>query len=174
MPRDVGFASSEAAFPSRAMADTFHMLGRRRFEYRGSRGSARGDKAPAMNQATPRSSTWLRYLYLALCIPGALWPGYHIASGTTGAEMLRGMFATHSVSVIVSDLLLVALIAVLWMVVEARRLGMRWSVYLFFACAAPFSVVFPLFLYRREITLDRGLHSQRGQAVARSREPGAS
>ena len=41
------------------------------------------------------------------------------------------------------------------MTVEARRLGMRWGVYLACACAVPFSIVLPFFLYRREIALDR-------------------
>jgi hypothetical protein len=45
---------------------------------------------------------------------------------------------------------------VTWVVVEARRLGMRWGVYLLFACAVPFSIVLPFFLYRRELVLDRG------------------
>ena len=103
--------------------------------------------------ASPRW-TGLRYVYLALCIPGALWPGYHGFAGVDGAEMLRGMFASHSVSLIVADLLLVALITVAWVVVEARRLGMRWGVYLLFACAVPFAIVLPFFLYRREIVLD--------------------
>ena len=109
-------------------------------------------------RATPSArSIFLRYLYLALCLPGALWPGYHIAAGTDALEMLRGMFANHSVSVISSDLLLVALIAVLWTVIEARRLGMRWPIYLLFAIIAPFALVFPFFLYRRELILDRVL-----------------
>jgi hypothetical protein len=99
--------------------------------------------------------TWLRYVYLALCVPGALWPGYHLASGVTGAGMLRDMFATHDVSLIVADLLLCALITVMWVVVEARRLGMRWGVYLLLACAVPFSIVLPFFLYRREVVLSR-------------------
>ena len=96
----------------------------------------------------------LRYVYLALCLPGALWPGYHLALGVTGAGMLHDMFATHSVSLIVADLLLVALVGVLWMTVEARRLGMRWILYLALACLAPFAVIFPFFLYRRERVLD--------------------
>jgi hypothetical protein len=90
-----------------------------------------------------------------MCVPGALWPGYYLISGVSGAAMARGMFATPDVSLIVADLLLVALVSVVWVVVEARRLGMRWGAYLFFACAVPFSIVLPFFLYRREIVLGR-------------------
>ena len=107
-----------------------------------------------MKTLTPHRSSSLRYVYLAMCIPGALWPGYHMAMGVTGTDMLRGMFAAHSVSLIVADLLLVAVISVTWMVVEARRLGMRWGVFLFFAAVTPLSMIFPFFLYRREIALD--------------------
>jgi hypothetical protein len=110
--------------------------------------------------STAARTTWLRYLYLGLCVPGALWPGYHLASGVTGPGMVRGMFATHDVSLIVADLLLVALVAVLWVVVEARRLGMRWGVYLVLACAVPFSIVLPFFLYRREVVLDGRLSAR--------------
>jgi hypothetical protein len=68
--------------------------------------------------------------------------------------MVKGMFATPDVSLIVADLLLAALVAVVWVVVEARRLGMRWGLYLFFSCVVPFAIVLPFFLYRREIALD--------------------
>jgi hypothetical protein len=95
----------------------------------------------------------LRHLYLALCIPGALWPGYHLVAGVDGAVMLHDMFASHSVSLIVADLLWCALVGVLWMTLEARRLAMRWPVYLGCALVLPFSIVLPFFLYRREVVM---------------------
>ena len=56
--------------------------------------------------------------------------------------------ATISISV---DLFLMALAGMIWMVLEARRIGLRWVwLYVFFGITVAISVTFPLFLYARE------------------------
>lgn len=56
--------------------------------------------------------------------------------------------ATTSITV---DIFLLMLAVVVWMVLEARRLGMKWVwLYVLFGMLVAISVTFPLFLYARE------------------------
>ena len=69
--------------------------------------------------------------------------------GLTG--FVRDAWANHAAASLGNDVLLVALAAAIFMVVEARRLGIR-HVWVFIALAAvvAISVSFPLFLLVRE------------------------
>ena len=69
---------------------------------------------------------------------------------------LNGMFGNRIAAAFVTDLICVVLAALIWIVVESRRLGMKNSwVYvvltLLFGLAGPL----PLFLYQREKVLEK-------------------
>jgi hypothetical protein len=64
---------------------------------------------------------------------------------------LPACFANHAAASITIDVLLVALAAAVFMVVEARRLGVRFVwVYLVLSVLVAISVMFPLFLIARQ------------------------
>lgn len=107
---------------------------------------------------TTASPVWLRWLYLALAVAGAVLPWLANLEfiHSAGASFDLGLFvamanANPAASSLSRDLAIGATAVVIWMVQESRRLQMRglgWvllcCVTLAFACAAP------LFLYLRE------------------------
>jgi hypothetical protein len=73
------------------------------------------------------------------------------------AGFLRDAWANHAAASLGNDVILVALTAAVFMVIEARRLGIR-HVWVFFVLAlgVAISVAFPLFLIVRERRLAAG------------------
>lgn len=103
----------------------------------------------------------MRRIYLVLAVVGYLVPGIpmareSLASGnilfwTDPARTTRELFANGTSTAFVLDLLCVVVVLLLWMTVEARRLGIRhvwgfWALALLLGMAG----TLPLFLYTRE------------------------
>jgi hypothetical protein len=83
---------------------------------------------------------------VAFCV-ARLW-----ASGDPrwGRDFLRACFANWASTVMLVDLLIAAVAVIVWTVSEARRLGMRWVVWLILQATTPIAFSFPLFLAFRE------------------------
>ena len=102
---------------------------------------------------TKRSWTTLTFIYLALAIVGLIgtwtWNVQAImqASDFIGDWTMSG----PAVSSLTTDLLVVAVAGSIFIIVEARRLGMRagWA-YVVFGLITAFAFTFPLFLALRE------------------------
>ena len=95
------------------------------------------------------------YLLVAVCGLVGTWY-FNIASMTAGEDYIGSWFASAASSSAVVDVLVVAVAACVFFVVEGRRLGMRHTwvlIPLTFAVALAFT--FPLFLAWRERTLAR-------------------
>ena len=94
-------------------------------------------------------------LYLLIAVCGLIGTWYfNIASFTAGEDYLGSWFASAGSSSAAVDVLVVAVAACVFFVVEGRRLGMRHTwvlIPLTFAVALAFT--FPLFLAWRERTL---------------------
>ena len=73
------------------------------------------------------------------------------------AGFLRGTMANHAAASISLDLAFLGVALMVWMVVEARRLGIRFVwVYVTLSFLVAISVMFPLFLIARERRLAEG------------------
>jgi hypothetical protein len=108
----------------------------------------------------------MKALYALLAILGFVVPNILVfyESVETGNILLwldpqatiNGMFGNRIAAAFVTDLLLVVLAALIWIIVESKKLGMKNSwVYvvltLLFGLAGPL----PLFLYQREKVLEK-------------------
>lgn len=108
----------------------------------------------------------MRSLYALLAVAGFIVPNVLVfqESVETGnillwldpAATLSGMFGNRIAAAFVTDLLCVVLVALVWIVIESKRLNMKNSwVYivltLLFGLAGPL----PLFLYQREKALGK-------------------
>lgn len=108
----------------------------------------------------------MRSLYALLAVAGFIVPNVLVfqESVETGnillwldpAATLGGMFGNRIAAAFVTDLLCVVLVALVWIVVESKRLNMKNSwIYivltLLFGLAGPL----PLFLYQREKALGK-------------------
>lgn len=108
----------------------------------------------------------MRSLYALLAMVGFIVPNILVfkESVETGnillwldpAATLGGMFGNRIAAAFVTDLLCVVLVALIWIVIESRRLNMKNSwIYivltLLFGLAGPL----PLFLYQREKALGK-------------------
>lgn len=108
----------------------------------------------------------MRSLYAFLAIVGFIAPNILVfnESVETGnillwldpAATLGGMFGNRIAAAFVTDLLCVVLVALIWIVIESKRLNMKNSwIYivltLLFGLAGPL----PLFLYQREKALSK-------------------
>ncbi|MBL7834090.1 MAG: DUF2834 domain-containing protein [Cyclobacteriaceae bacterium] len=108
----------------------------------------------------------MRSLYALLAVAGFIVPNVLVfqESVETGnillwldpAATLGGMFGNRIAAAFVTDLLCVVLVALVWIVIESKRLNMKNSwVYivltLLFGLAGPL----PLFLYQREKVLGK-------------------
>ncbi len=102
-----------------------------------------------------RARQWLCVVYALVALfalVGTWSQNLHYMNGLAGFLVdAKANPAARSVTV---DIFLVAVSASLFMVTEARRLGMRfvWA-YVFFGITVAISVTFPLFLIAREFTL---------------------
>jgi len=106
----------------------------------------------------------LRIVYLLLCLVGALWTWSHNLAfmaahpGPFAATaFVREAFSTPAGASLSADILVAGAAGSTWMVVEARRLGMRFAwAYVALGMMVAFACAFPLFLFVREGALARG------------------
>ena len=106
----------------------------------------------------------LRALYLGLAIAGAVWTwSYNLAHMTAHAGsfdvavFIAEAFSTPAGGSLSADITIAGLTGSIWMVAEARRLGMRhaWA-YVVLTFLVAFACAFPLFLFVREGKLREG------------------
>ncbi|MGI9084688.1 MAG: DUF2834 domain-containing protein [Aeromicrobium sp.] len=92
--------------------------------------------------------------------------------GNGPAEALADTVVNPAATFTVIDLLAVAVIGLVFIVVEARRLGMRFIwVYVVLAFAVAISVALPAFLIARQVHLAKSRSTQTASAGLRSRQP---
>lgn len=108
----------------------------------------------------------MKNLYLFLAIVGFITPNILVfyESVETGNILLlldpqatlNGMFGNRIAAAFVTDLLCVVLVALIWIIVEAKRLGIKNSwVYVVLTFLFGLAGPLPLFLYQREKALGR-------------------
>lgn len=123
-------------------------------------------------------SPGLQRLYLALTVLGYLIPGVvmvresirtgNILFWTNPALTNAELFANGTSTAFALDLLVVVFVALIWMTIESRRLGMRavwryWVLALLFGMAG----TLPLFLLARERQLGRDREKGATRTAAR-------
>ena len=109
-----------------------------------------------------RRASWVRWLYLALAIAGAIFPWMANLSFMQdyGSSFDIGLFvqlanANAAAQSLSSDLAIAATAITIWMVQESRRLQMRGLPWVLLSCVTiAFAFGAPLFLYLRERRLD--------------------
>jgi hypothetical protein len=108
---------------------------------------------PADARATARGWTTLVFVYLALAVVGLIGTWTWNIQAVLQAENIISEWTMNSASVssLTTDLLVVFIAGVIWIIVEARRLGMRggWA-YALLGLFTAFAFAFPLFLAMRE------------------------
>jgi uncharacterized membrane protein len=105
-----------------------------------------------------RSWTPLMWVYLLLAIAGAIVPWYfnlaQILQGPlpiTLANYLEAGFANNFAASISTDFLISSTSVMIWMIVESRRLKMKYLAwYIVFTFLISFAMTCPLFLLNRE------------------------
>lgn len=103
--------------------------------------------------STARRNLCLLYGAIALIALVATW--WHniayISSGGKLVDVVSSAYANHVAGSLTNDLMLLTIAALVLMVIETRRLGIRHSwVYLALCFLVAISVAFPLFLIARE------------------------
>ncbi|WP_078292324.1 DUF2834 domain-containing protein [Mycobacterium sp. D16R24] len=102
---------------------------------------------------TARRNLCFLYGAIALIAVGATW--WHniayISSGGKLVDVVTSAYANHVAGSLTNDLMLLTVAALVLMVVEARRLGIKhiWA-YIALCFLVAISVAFPLFLIARE------------------------
>lgn len=101
----------------------------------------------------------LRHLYLLACIPGALWPlaclvRFIQAHGLSIAEFIAELHAGPAAHMFAADVLVSALVLVLFVRSEARHPGMARLRLSLLGLLLGVSLALPLFLYLRQSQLD--------------------
>jgi uncharacterized protein DUF2834 len=104
-----------------------------------------------------------RHFYLMLCVLGlalpnaAFWP-WLAMHGIAPRQFVTDLFANGVSSFFGLDVVLSACVLVLFVETEGRRLGLRrrWLP-IAAACLVGVSLGLPLFLYQRQVHLDRAL-----------------
>ncbi len=103
----------------------------------------------------------LTYLGLALLGAGSTWyynVRFMLASGGGFglADFIKGGFANYAAASLSVDVFVAAVVFLVWMFVETRRLGMRrWWIYAVLTCGIALAFAFPFFLYMREKHLSK-------------------
>lgn len=108
----------------------------------------------------------MKNVYLFLAIVGFITPNVLVfyESVETGNILLwldpqatiNGMFGNRIASAFVLDLLVVVLVALLWMIIEGRKLGIK-NTWVYVALTFLFGLAgtLPLYLYNRERALEK-------------------
>jgi hypothetical protein len=99
---------------------------------------------------------WVAGIYFALAAIGLAVVGYLIAQLLAASEkaFFDALFANWTSTTLVVDMLIAIAAAIVWAIVEARRLGMRWPWWLLLMATTPIAFSLPLFLGFRERRLD--------------------
>ena len=121
-----------------------------------------GPRTPRITR-TERRVTPLRVVYLVLALVGAVWPWWYNAAFALAhggafdpAVFIAEAFSTPAGGSLSADILVAAGAGSVWMIAEARRLGMRFVwVYVALGTLVAFACAFPLFLFVREGVLQR-------------------
>jgi hypothetical protein len=110
--------------------------------------------------AMDRRGTWLATFYVCLALIALVtcWRQNLLFMQETGVDFATGfivfwpaLLVNHATTSITVDIFLLCVAAMVWMVHEARRLGIRFVwVYILLAFPIGISVMFPLFLAARE------------------------
>jgi hypothetical protein len=104
-----------------------------------------------------RSGSWLARTYFAFAAVGLVAVGYLIVRSLVtpvGIPFLDALFANWTSTILVIDMLVAIAAAIVWVIAEARRLGMRWPLWLLLLATTPIAFSLPLFLAFRERRLD--------------------
>jgi hypothetical protein len=101
----------------------------------------------------------LRHFYLLAGAFGALWPLFHLmrffrAHGVNPAEFIAGLHTTPVTELFVADVLASALILVVFVRAESRRLGLPYGRLALVGLLVGVSLAMPWFLYLRQRHLD--------------------
>jgi hypothetical protein len=104
----------------------------------------------------------LKTLYLLLCVPGAALPYWQfvpwvMANGLHMSHFFRELFANRISAFFGMDVIVSAVVLVVFMRVESSRLGIRrrWLPVLALLLVGV-SLALPMFLYMRELQSERG------------------
>ncbi len=107
-----------------------------------------------------KSISPIAWFYLLLALVGLIVPLWNFAESlatvgivTTGQDLLRGNFKSPAAASMTFNLIVISLAGMVWLFVEAWRLGMRWWGYLFGWLFLPSAFLFPFFLFQRELQL---------------------
>ena len=115
----------------------------------------------------PRTALCIAYAAIALLALIGTWANnfQYLSLGFVGANLRfwQETFANPASRSITADLLFLTVAVAIWMLLEARRLAIRWVwLYIVFGALVAISVTVPLFLIQRE----RALAARGGEAVA--------
>jgi hypothetical protein len=110
-----------------------------------------------------RRKTWLSTIYVCLALIALVtcWRQNLLFMDEAGVDLATGfvafwpaLLANHATTSITVDIFLLCVAVMIWMVLEARKLEIRFVwVYIVLSFAIAISVTFPLFLVARERAL---------------------
>ena len=100
-----------------------------------------------------RSAVWPERIYFALAAVGLVTVGYLIVRSVVdpvGVPFIDALFANWTSTILVIDMLIAIAAAIVWVIIEARRLQMRWALWFLLMATTPIAFSLPLFLAFRE------------------------
>lgn len=113
-------------------------------------------ETPAPRTASTPPAFWVYLAVAAVGLVGTAWFNVQSVVNPSGPTFLSAWFANPSVSSLSWDLLATASAASIFIVLEGRRLGIRWYwAYVLFSFVTAVAFTFPLFLAVRERHLAR-------------------
>jgi Terpene cyclase DEP1 len=99
------------------------------------------------------STVWPARTYFIFAAVGLVTVSYFIVRSLidpVGVPFLDALFANWTSTILVIDMLIAIAAAIVWIIVEARRLHMRWALWLLLVATTPIAFSLPLFLGFRE------------------------
>ena len=112
-------------------------------------------------------------IYLSLTVAGFIWPGNYLVQFVTETKsevastplqvfdlttFIEQVWVNAASSFIAADLTIVLLVAIIFMVIESRRLKLRfWGIYIALIFLISFAFGFSLFMFVRERKLAESL-----------------